>query len=61
MLEVDGVAHMEVQRWYDDLLRQSELAVPGRDWVVRIPASALRLEPERVIAILRRALASLAA
>jgi hypothetical protein len=61
VLEVDGILHMEVGRWYDDLLRQSELAVPGRDWVLRIPASALRLEPERVVAILRRAFVSLAA
>jgi hypothetical protein len=61
MLEVDGVHHMDVSQWYDDLLRQAEVARPGRDWVVRIPATAARLEPERVVAILRRALASLAA
>lgn len=55
-LEVDGVHHQEVGQWYDDLLRQSELVVPARHRVIRIPAMALRLERDRVIAILRRAL-----
>ncbi|MFL6099384.1 MAG: hypothetical protein ACJ71T_05465 [Actinomycetales bacterium] len=59
VLEVDGVHHMAVEQWYDDLLRQAEVTEPGRDWVVRIPASALRLEPGRVVDILRRTLSAL--
>jgi hypothetical protein len=59
-LEVDGMNHMDAGQWYDDLLRQSELVVPGGHRVIRIPALALRLEPERVLAILRRAIYALA-
>jgi hypothetical protein len=55
-LEVDGIHHLDAGQWYDDLLRQSELVVPGGHRVIRIPALALRLEPERVLAILRRAI-----
>jgi very-short-patch-repair endonuclease len=60
-LEVDGVRHMAAGQWYHDLLRQAEVSRPGRDWVVRIPASALRLEPERVVRILQLAFLALAA
>ncbi|MDP9221238.1 MAG: hypothetical protein M3P23_11995 [Actinomycetota bacterium] len=56
-LEVDGVGHMEAGRWYDDLLRQAELVIDEPHVVIRLPASAVRLEPQRVIAILARALA----
>jgi hypothetical protein len=61
ILEVDGIHHLGVEQWYDDLLRQAEVSRPGRDWVVRIPASAIRLEPLRVVDILRRTLLTLAA
>jgi hypothetical protein len=60
VLEIDGVHHLGVEQWYDDLLRQAEVSKPGRDWVVRIPASAIRLEPQRVVDILRRTLLALA-
>jgi hypothetical protein len=55
-LEIDGVGHMEAGQWYDDLLRQAEIVVPARNVVIRLPAAAARLEPERVVAILRRAM-----
>lgn len=53
LLEVDGVGHVEEGRWYDDLLRAAEVARPG-ELVLRLPARALRVEPERVVALLRR-------
>jgi len=53
LLEVDGVGHLEEERWYDDLLRAAEVARPG-EVVLRLPARALRVEPGRVAAVLRR-------
>lgn len=55
-VEVDGVGHLELEQWYDDLMREAELVTPRRHRVIRIPASAVRHEPARVVAILRRAL-----
>ncbi|WP_298992496.1 hypothetical protein [uncultured Pseudokineococcus sp.] len=52
VLEVDGVGHLDEERWYDDLLRAAEV-VTG-DVVLRLPARALRTEPDRVAALLRR-------
>ncbi|MFP5346158.1 MAG: hypothetical protein ACLGIA_03920 [Actinomycetes bacterium] len=52
-LEIDGVGHMDVERWYDDLLRAAEVTAPG-ETMLRLPAMAARTEPERVTAILRR-------
>ena len=53
LLEVDGVGHVEEARWYDDLLRAAEVARAG-EVVLRLPARALRVEPQRVAALLRR-------
>jgi hypothetical protein len=54
VVEVDGVGHMERDRWYDDLLRDAEIGRDVRTISIRIPAMAARKEPERVLAILRR-------
>lgn len=54
VVEVDGVGHMERDRWYDDLLRDAELGRDARTISIRIPAMAARKEPERVLAIVRR-------
>ncbi|MFC8921178.1 hypothetical protein [Cellulosimicrobium sp. NPDC057127] len=54
VVEVDGVGHMEVARWYDDLLRDAELGQGDGTTTIRLPASALRVEPRRVVAILAR-------
>lgn len=61
VVEVDGVGHMEREQWYDDLLRDAELGSDARTVRIRIPAGAARHEPERVLAIVRRHLAALAA
>lgn len=54
VVEVDGIGHMEVKRWYDDLMRTAELPLEDARVLVRIPATAARTEPDRVLAILRR-------
>lgn len=53
LLEIDGVGHLEVSRWYDDLMRAAEVVNPS-EILIRIPAMAARSEPERVVALLRR-------
>jgi hypothetical protein len=47
VLEVDGVFHMEVQHWEDDLARQRALSGPDRI-IVRCSARELREEAGRV-------------
>jgi hypothetical protein len=45
---------MEVTRWYDDLMRAAEIRAAGaEDAPVRLPATACRVEPDRVEALLR--------
>lgn len=54
VLEIDGIGHMEVERWYDDLLRAAELMAAGSTDgpLLRLPAIACRTEPDRVARIL---------
>jgi hypothetical protein len=54
-VEIDGMGHLDVSRWYDDLLRTAEIqaAPDGGDAPVRLPAAACRADPDRVEAILR--------
>ncbi len=59
LLEVDGVPHLEVDRWYDDALRLAEVSRPG-ETTLRLPAMAVRCDEERVVAVLRRHLAGAA-
>ncbi len=54
VVEVDGVGHMERDRWYDDLLRDAEIGADARTVRIRLPAMAARYEPGRVVAIVRR-------
>jgi hypothetical protein len=58
VVEIDGIGHMDASRWYDDLLRDAELDIGDGSIHLRLPASAARTEPERVLAILTRHLRS---
>ena len=60
VVEIDGIGHMERERWYDDLLRDAEIGTDRRTVRIRLPATAARHEPARVVAIVRRHLARLA-
>ena len=53
--EVDGALHLTVRRWWDDQLRQNELALSDAV-VLRFPSAVVRTEPAKVAAQLRRAL-----
>ncbi|WP_311836121.1 hypothetical protein [Cellulomonas fimi] len=53
-VEIDGIGHMEATRWYDDLLRSAELPHDERRTLIRLPATAVRIDGARVARILRR-------
>ncbi len=56
-VEVDGIGHLRVDRWLDDSLRHNEIAVTG-DIVLRVPSLGLRLDPDRHVDLVERALRS---
>jgi hypothetical protein len=53
-VEVEGGVHLRPLNYWDDARRQNDLVLGG-DRILRFPSIALRLEPEVVIAQLRRA------
>lgn len=53
--EVDGALHLAAERWWNDQLRQNELAIAD-DLVLRFPSTVLRCEEPLVVDQLRRAL-----
>jgi len=53
VVEIDGVGHLERDRWYDDLLRDAEIGADAATVRVRLPAMAARYEPDRVLAVVR--------
>jgi hypothetical protein len=53
--EVDGALHLVAARWFDDQLRQNEIALDGAT-VLRYPSFFIRSEPNIVADQLRRAL-----
>jgi hypothetical protein len=55
VVEVDGALHLVATRWWDDQLRQNELALADA-LVLRFPSVIVRSEPALVAAHLRRAL-----
>ncbi|WP_421742189.1 hypothetical protein [Cellulomonas sp.] len=55
VVEVDGVGHLQPDRWIDDSLRHNEIALAG-DVVLRVPSLGLRLDPDRHLDAVERAL-----
>lgn len=55
VVEIDGVGHLQPDRWIDDSLRHNEIALAG-DVVLRIPSLGLRLDPGRHLDAVARAL-----
>jgi very-short-patch-repair endonuclease len=53
--EVDGALHLTARRWWDDQLRQNELALSDA-LILRFPSVVVRTEPQVVADQLRRAL-----
>lgn len=54
-LEIDGGLHLEPASYWDDMWRDAEMGVDGI-LVLRLPASAIRRQEDRVAALIRRAL-----
>lgn len=55
VIEIDGMGHIDPRRWYDDLMRTAELPTDDSQILIRVPSTAARLEPERILAIVERA------
>jgi hypothetical protein len=55
IVEVDGAVHLAPRRWFDDQLRQNELALTG-SLILRYPSVVVRTEELLVVGQLRRAL-----
>jgi len=55
VVEVDGVGHLQPEQWVEDSLRHNEIALSG-DVVLRIPSLGLRLDPDRHLDAVERAL-----
>ena len=55
VVEIDGYAHLETSVHLDDQWRANEIALQGAP-VLRLPALALRLDPDAFFSQLRRAL-----
>jgi hypothetical protein len=55
VVEVDGALHLAPRRWWDDQLRQNELALTDA-LVLRYPSVVIRSEEALIVAQLRRAL-----
>lgn len=55
IVEIDGVGHLRVDRWIDDSLRHNEIALGG-EIVLRVPSLGLRLDPDRHLDVVERAL-----
>ena len=54
--EVDGALHRLVSGWWDDMLRQNEVALDRDAVVLRFPSVQVRLAPEEVADQIARAL-----
>ena len=57
VVEIDGIGHLRPDRWIDDSLRHNEIVLSG-DTVLRIPSLGLRLDPNRHLDAVERALRS---
>jgi hypothetical protein len=55
VVEIDGALHLVATRWWDDQLRQNELAL-AEALVLRFPSVVIRTEGARVAEQIRRAL-----
>ncbi|MDQ0372229.1 hypothetical protein [Cellulomonas humilata] len=55
VVEIDGIGHLRPDRWMDDSLRHNEIALTG-DMVLRVPSLGLRLDPQRHLDLIERAL-----
>jgi very-short-patch-repair endonuclease len=55
VVEVDGALHLAARRWWDDQLRQNELALADA-LVLRFPSVVVRTKERLVASQLRRAL-----
>ena len=56
VVEIDGALHLRVERYWDDLFRQNDVALERSTTVLRFPSVAARTRDPRLITQLMRAL-----
>ena len=54
MVEIDGVAHMDVRQWEADLIRQNELTAETGALVLHVTGWQIRHDPDEFFDLLRR-------
>ena len=54
MVEIDGVAHMDVRQWEADLIRQNELTAETGALVLHVTGWQIRHDPDPLFDLLRR-------
>lgn len=55
VVEIDGIGHLRPDRWIEDSVRHNEIALGG-DVVLHVTSIGLRLQPDRNLALVERAL-----
>lgn len=55
VVEIDGIGHLQLDRWLDDTTRHNEVALTG-DVVLRCPSLAIRIDPSPYLDQVERAL-----
>jgi hypothetical protein len=55
LIEVDGAAHLRVDRWWDDQARSNDLVIGEDAIMLRFPAVVMRTDEPTAIRQLRRA------
>lgn len=55
VVEIDGIGHLQLDRWIDDTLRHNEIALRG-DVVLRVPSLGLRTNPAPYLEAVAQAL-----
>jgi very-short-patch-repair endonuclease len=54
VVEIDGQQHMEALSWWEDMMRNNELVVDEHKTLLRFAGFALRHQPDKIAAVLRR-------
>lgn len=52
IVEIDGIGHMDVATWHDDIARQNELATATGAMILRVSGFAVRHDPDPFFEIL---------
>ena len=52
IVEIDGIGHLDVRTWHEDITRQNELARTTGAMILRVPGFTVRHDPDPFFEIL---------